>query len=354
MASATAIFFGGAGAAAAGGSAAFLSADSSTGGTWQGVYGSDGAAIFGDSARYPAYANVTPSGTLPYTWAGSTGDPRAMQKLASPTDRIAACLYTNSVMSLDVNLTDGNSHQVALYLLDWDNYNGRTQRVEVLDGNTSAVLDTRVASGFTNGQYLVWSLRGHVILRITNINSSSNAVIGGILFGGGSGGSGNSASFLRVDATTQGTWKGTYGGDGAQLFAESGAYPAYAALAPSGNLSYIWAGSTGETRGLQKFASTTDRIASCWYSPSSFSLDLRLTDAAHHQVALYFLDWDYNGRIQRVEVLDADTNAVLDTRTVSGFTAGQYLVWNLAGHVVFRITSVNPATNAVVGGIFFR
>ena len=45
---------------------------------------------------------------------------------APPTrGRIAACWYSpgpvGSSFSVDVNLTDGAAHQVALYLLDWDN-----------------------------------------------------------------------------------------------------------------------------------------------------------------------------------------------------------------------------------------
>src|SRR4029077_8995059 len=43
---------------------------------------------------------------------------------------------------------------------------------------------------------------------------------------------------------------------------------------------------------------------------------------------------------------------VLDTRNVMSFSGGQYLVWNVVGHVVFQITAVS-GPNAVVSGIFF-
>ncbi|HEY6392337.1 MAG TPA: malectin domain-containing carbohydrate-binding protein [Bryobacteraceae bacterium] len=78
-------------------------------------------------------------------------------------------------------------HQVALYLLDWDNYYGRIERVDILDAN-NAVLDTRTVSNFVGGQYLVWNLSGHVIIRIVNRNASSYAVVSGLFFGGASGG----------------------------------------------------------------------------------------------------------------------------------------------------------------------
>ena len=43
---------------------------------------------------------------------------------------------------------------------------------------------------------------------------------------------------------------------------------------------------------------------------------------------------------------------MLDSRSVSGFHDGKYLLWNLAGHVILRITN-SGAANAVVTGIFF-
>jgi hypothetical protein len=69
-------------------------------------------------------------------------------------------------------------------------------------------------------------------------------------------------------------------------------------------------------------------------------------------VSAYFLDWDHRGRAQTVEVLDADTGAVLDTRTVSGFAEGQYLTWDLSGRVQIRVTNLG-GVNAVLSGLFF-
>ena len=94
------------------------------------------------------------------------------------------------------------------------------------------------------------------------------------------------------------------------------------------------------------------RIAACWFSGSSFNVDVNLTDQGSHRVALYLLDWDSNARVTRVDVLDAATQQVLDTRTVAGFTGGQHLVWNVQGHVVFRFTNAG-GPNAVLSGIFF-
>ena len=83
---------------------------------------------------------------------------------------------------IDLAFNDSNVHQVALYLLDWDTYGGgRTQRVDIVD-TSGGVLDTRPVSGFVNGEYLVWNLSGHVIVRITNTNPSAHAVVSGLFF----------------------------------------------------------------------------------------------------------------------------------------------------------------------------
>ena len=101
-------------------------------------------------------------------------------------------------------------------------------------------------------------------------------------------------------------------------------------------------------------AATTDRIAACWYSSSSFTVDLNFTDSNIHQVAFYMIDWDnYFGRTQRIDIVDSSNN-LLDSRSISSFTGGQYLVWNLSGHVIVRFTNTNPPSNTVLSGIFFK
>src|SRR5579871_5499536 len=81
---------------------------------------------------------------------------------------------------MDLNLMDGKSHVVALYLLDWENA-GRSERVEILDAN-SDVLYTSTVSSFNNGTWLVWDLAGHVQIRVTSL-AGPNAVTSGIFFG---------------------------------------------------------------------------------------------------------------------------------------------------------------------------
>jgi GH18 family chitinase len=341
------------------GAASFVKTDTTTAGTWRSAYGADGYNLIGDLASVPAYVTATPFGNSSYVWASSTSDTRAPQKASNPADRIAACWYSSGSFTIDLAFHDSNPHQVAVYVVDLDNYNGRTEKVDVIDANNN-VLDTRSVASFVPGEYLVWNLSGHVILRVTNTNPSSNAVVSGLFFG--TGGSApppppspptGAASFVKADTTTAGTWKSAYGADGFNVIGDSASVPAYATATPAGNSSYVWTSSTSDTRALQKASNPADRIAACWYSSGSFTIDLAFHDSNTHQVGVYVVDLDnYNGRTERVDVIDANNN-VLDTRSVASFVPGEYLVWNLSGHVILRVTNTNPSSNAVVSGLFF-
>jgi hypothetical protein len=297
---------------------------------------------------------VNTSGNAFYMWTGSTSDPRALQKASSSTDNVAACWYSPGSFTVDLNFQDSVAHQVAFYLLDWDNY-GRAQRVDILN-TSNGLLDSRTVTGYAGGQYLVWSLSGHVLVRFTNLNGAANAVLSGMFIGGGTGGGGGggaTATFLRTDTTTAGRWKSAYGADGFNIIGDQANYPAYVTANASGNAFYMWTGSTGDPRALQEASSSTDNVAACWYSPGSFTVDLNFQDSAAHQVAFYLLDWDNYGRAQRVDILNT-SNGLLDSRTVTSYGGGQYLVWSLSGHVLVRFTNLNGAANAVVSGFFFR
>jgi RHS repeat-associated protein len=160
-------------------------------------------------------------------------------------------------------------------------------------------------------------------------------------------------AFVGADTTTQGNWQGAYGADGYSIAALSSALPSYASVTMSGQADYTWAASTTDPRALQK-PGGSDRIASTWYNASTFTIDVNLTDGQAHQVSLYLLDWDQagGGRSERIDVLDADTQRLLDTRTVPSYAGGEYLKWELSGHVQFRVTNLS-GPNAVVSGLFF-
>jgi subtilase family serine protease len=160
------------------------------------------------------------------------------------------------------------------------------------------------------------------------------------------------ANFVAADTNTQGSWHGVYGADGYSVANDSQSLPSYATLGMQNQFSYTWASSTTDPRALQT-GSGTGRIASTWYYSGTFSFDVNLTDGNLHQIALYAVDWDASGRSETIQVVDANSNAVLDTRTVSSFSNGEYLVWNISGHVKINVIWTG-GVNAVVSGVFFK
>ena len=161
-----------------------------------------------------------------------------------------------------------------------------------------------------------------------------------------------SAAFVKTDTTTQGSWKGVYGADGFVIANDSTSLPAYAS-ASTNAWGYTWNPSTSDARALQKGASgSTDRIAAQWGGSPTFDIDCNLTDGNLHQVALYGLDWDYGSRNETVQVVDAGTGTVLDSRNLTSFTNGIYLVWNVKGHVRFHVV-LNGGSNLALSGLFF-
>jgi subtilisin family serine protease len=204
-----------------GASATFLKRDTTTKGNWIGSYGSQGYNIIGNSASYPSYATVTTFGTTTGTFVAATTDPRALQN-ASGTGRTAACWF-GSTYSVDVNLTDGQAHDLTLYAIDWSNI-GRTEQIQIKSAGTGAVLDTETLSNFYGGAYLQWKLSGSVVMTLKTL-AGANSVLSGIFFDGPSA---SAAAVLTPPA------------DRAGMIASN-------ASPPSGNLSAVEMGSLSFT-----------------------------------------------------------------------------------------------------------
>lgn len=335
--------------AASGAVASFVRADATTGGTWSAAYGADGYSIFNGNASLPSYVQLGSAGATGFTWQYPSSDSRSLQTSRGAATRIAACDYSYSAFSLDLNLTDGASHTVALYMVDFD-YRSRSQTVQVSDANSGAVLDTRNVSGFSSGQWLVWNLTGHVRITITNGAGSLNAVASGIFFGVPPA---PAAAYVKTDTTTSGNWHGVYGADGYSIFDDATSLPSYATLWASGATPFIWQQPSADARSLYDGPSAATRTASCDYSYGAFSLNLNLTDGQSHQVALYLLDFDRLNRAETVQVTDANTGALLGTRNVTNYGNGQWLVWSMTGNVKITLTNSAGSLNAVASGIFF-
>ena len=147
----------------------------------------------------------------------------------------------------------------------------------------------------------------------------------------------------------QGRWRGTYGAGGYALAGVATSLPSFASIQLAGQ----------SLSDLERGADARSRDGNARRGPSSGDLvqrlvatiDLRLTDDRPRQVALYLLDWDTTSRAQRIDVIDAVTGALLDSRDAAGFAGGHYLVWTIRGHVRLEVVR-SGGLNAVVSGVF--
>jgi YVTN family beta-propeller protein len=172
-------------------SATFTQTDTTTQGNWSGTYGGDGYLIAGGTNNLPAYATVALTGASTYVWTDATTDLRALETAAGSTNRIAACYYvpsntalysaSASTFSFGVFFSDGGTHQVAMYLLDWDT-TVRAQTIVITDTASGIVLDSRSFSQFNGGTYAVWNVHGNVTINVT-ATALGGAVTSGLFFG---------------------------------------------------------------------------------------------------------------------------------------------------------------------------
>jgi hypothetical protein len=161
-----------------------------------------------------------------------------------------------------------------------------------------------------------------------------------------------SAAFLGMDSATQGNWKSVYNYHRVTIIGDTTSNPNYATVLVSKQNYHLWDSSTSDIRALSKISSP-GRVAANWSSTSSFYIDISFADQATHQIAIYCLDWNKKGRAETIKVFDARTNALLDTRSVSNFTKGVYLQWNVSGHVRLQITKT-AGGSAVISGLFIN
>ena len=82
---------------------------------------------------------------------------------------------------MDVDLTDGQAHDLELYFVDWDNL-GRSEQVQISDAGSGAVLSTQAVSSFQSGVYLDYAVSGNLVITITD-QSGKNAVLSGLFLG---------------------------------------------------------------------------------------------------------------------------------------------------------------------------
>jgi hypothetical protein len=151
----------------ASGTVAFTGYDDSTKGNWKTRYGAKGHILVGEDQQIPSFATVTYLNGADHIWSTTTNDIQALQKSVD-TGRIASVRSAGTHEIIDINFTDNKEHEVSLYCLDWDR-KGRWLVVDVIDANTRKLLDSRNLTGFEQGRYINYRIKGRVQLRLTNV-----------------------------------------------------------------------------------------------------------------------------------------------------------------------------------------
>ena len=93
-----------------------------------------------------------------------------MEKPGAEQGRIAASKQCQLHQIVDVRVKSWpqTTKKFSLYLLDWDNASGgRQTSIDVLDGNTGNVLDSRIINNYQDGKYVTYTISGHVQFRLT-------------------------------------------------------------------------------------------------------------------------------------------------------------------------------------------
>lgn len=169
--------------------ATYAGSDIYTQGNWKGVHGADGYSIVNDGFMAPTYATFSVNGAMTYTWAGLTDDVRALESAIQPAPaRIASeyYQYQSKPFSINININDGGTHAISLYMLDWDT-TSRIATVTITDLSTGVLLDMRSVGGpapipnFHNGTYYTWNIKGNVVITLTPPDSTT-ATVSGIFF----------------------------------------------------------------------------------------------------------------------------------------------------------------------------
>jgi len=157
------------------------------------------------------------------------------------------------------------------------------------------------------------------------------------------------SAFLSSDVVTQGNSVGAYGSEGNIIALQPSTQPSYAYVSEVNDLLYNWASNTTTISALQY---GTSRQATCFYSGTSFSLDVFMLDGAAHHVSLYLVDFDHQSRAETVTVSKLD-GTIVDVQTISNFSGGVWLTYRLVGDNIITI-SRTAGVNAVLSGIFFN
>jgi hypothetical protein len=167
------------------------------------------------------------------------------------------------------------------------------------------------------------------------------------------------AQFIRTDSSTRGMWINKYGTRGYWL-PDDDTLMLDPVTVSTTAAEYDWP-EYGIGSGLQRASAPLSSYNYCVHSPDNqiggyIEVNVTAADTAWRQLSLYMYDWDFSWggdpRVQRIELRNPVTNALLSSRAVTRFHRGKYLTWRIQGNVRVRIIYQAGAWNSVLSGVF--
>jgi hypothetical protein len=156
--------------------------------------------------------------------------------------------------------------------------------------------------------------------------------------------------YLGEDRETRGSWIGTYGAEGHAIVGGDKSLPAYIEVRYVGGEESIWTNSTKYQRALQKVHHPEDRMIAQRSTPIHELIDVTVNNGVTQDVALYFIDWDYQQRQMIIDAVCANTNHAIHTVILKDFSNGVYLIYRVKGRIQFRFTILGDDGNIFNGG----
>ncbi len=327
----------------------FVGSNTAHQGNWVNFYGSTGAFVVGESTTFPSFVTAAQTGGAPVILSNETRNLAALQQISDSSGRISAYEASATSETINLNFTDGLSHQTSIYLADLDNKH-RVETVAILDGTTGTLLNYQTISNFAKGEYLTWNLRGNVTIEVF-ASAGPSAVYSGIFFDTPTT---SPATTISTDTTTRGyNWRNQYGSQGAVVVGNTSQTPAYVSFVNlNGETGTVLKSSTRSVTSLQKVDDVNTGVQAYWSTTTSMDVNLGINDGLVHNITLYLADYTHRRRQERIQVINSATDTILAQQDISNFNNGEFITFGVSGSTTFRIINTGPSS-AVLSGIFF-
>lgn len=342
--------------------------DTSTRGSWNGVYGTDGAVVYGETGTLSQYsnsfANVQVTGATLQVYADTSKDPDALQQQLDPSSRIASQLSSAGAITLDLEFTDGKSHRVSLYQADLTNHPG-AQNITLIDPDTGDTIASYKTGDLSTGEYDTFevnppsSLPDGSIYRVRVVitpSGGTNAVLNGIFFDPATTDDAALVTSTPVAGVTKvvgGDWRQQYGSEGADIFGSGTTLGD--AVTVDGGTQVVKNGKYKKSDAatvLPKGKNSKQRIAGYMQTKDSMDIHVDLSSYSTPQkLTLYAADFEKQGRAERLDLYDDATGDLISSVDLTNFSGGKYVSWMVSGNVTIHVTRLAGQT-AVVSGVF--